>query len=532
MEGSTAAQQLYDEGQYQSCVQLCNLWREEERGYEVALLMGDALVQLRQHRRALLTYRGMLEGDLNPREAASVSTKAAACCVKLGGDEMDAEATRLLAAIPPESRGLSATLLLAQLKRKKASARSASQLYLAALQANPFCLEAITGYIESSRIAQLSQGGGASSTALQTWKTQMETLLRYYTEQLPAKMGASAGPALSRVTGWLRMQLSKATADYVGMRQIARELAGSGGGSGGGGAAAAMSSPYVMADIAESYYRVGRLVEAAALFKTIRTYDPCFTYGMDVYSTLLKNTGQMEELRSLADSLVDAAPETVEAWLVASVARSVSPAPDDVPMQYALKSVALSGGQSSRAFSYIASLLLTLEHMDNAVYFYQKALGLAKELPTYQGIVKAHIKGKDGRTALALAKEATQLFPNCASAWALIGLVYHGAQRYEQAKGHYETALKLDAQCTEALLHLCDLDCDERKYSTAIGRLTNAMPSDLVLLKLGTVFTSIHQYCMWPSFFFQLANIFPPGEYHYFIWCLTTGSLDHLILVR
>eukprot|EP01061_Rhynchopus_euleeides_P006152 TRINITY_DN15227_c0_g1_i2.p1 TRINITY_DN15227_c0_g1~~TRINITY_DN15227_c0_g1_i2.p1 ORF type:complete len:320 (+),score=122.91 TRINITY_DN15227_c0_g1_i2:104-961(+) len=249
-----------------------------------------------------------------------------------------------------------------------------------------------------------------------------------------------------------------------------------------------------MADVAESYYRVGRHVEAAALFKAIRTHDPCFTYGMDVYSTLLKATGQVDDLRALADTLVDAAPESVEAWIVASVARSTLPNSEDYPMQYALKAAALSGGQSSRAFSYIALLLVQAGHLENAVFFYVKALGLAKELSTYQGIVKAYVKRKDGRTALALAKESTQLFPNCATAWALMGLVYHVAQRYEHAKGHYQSALKLDAQCADALLHLCDLDCDERRYATAIARLKAALPSDLILLKLGSIYTSIHQY--------------------------------------
>eukprot|EP00754_Rhynchopus_humris_P001280 Rhum_TRINITY_DN10774_c0_g1::Rhum_TRINITY_DN10774_c0_g1_i1::g.40143::m.40143/K03354/APC7; anaphase-promoting complex subunit 7 len=565
MDLATCARELFNQGQHQSCVQLCSLLLLEARsaadtGAAAAEttagcheLLGDCLLALRQHRRARASFSDAADvlrsaGAAGTPAAYRVAEKAAEACVKIGDDGTDAEAAKLLCGVPSDARSLSATILLASIKRRRGSAKAASDLYYAALQKNPFCLDAVSAYLDTLRVACLQQqqpgaaaaGGagnasaaGAASTpaaGIALFHAKAAELLRLYqsmeaaaanalpaTPQHVSAAAAAAGddsddddffesggggggggrggravvPGMSRVSKWVEMQVKRVAADYEGVRDAAAVLCGGSvlGAARGGGS----PSVVVASEVAQAYYRSGKPAEAGALFEAIRSHDPFATHGMDVFSIILKQAGNLDMLRVLADTLVECAPEAVESWIVASVLRSATTPLDDHAIQYALKGVTLSGGTSSRACSYIASLWLSSGYSDNAVYYYLKALSLSKEVPTYQGIVKAYIKAKEARPALAMAKEAAVVFPSCASTWALVGWVYHNAQRHDQARDYYNRAMRIDPHCVEALMYLSELECEGRNFAAAIARLKGAVPSDTLLQQLGHIYISVRQ---------------------------------------
>ena len=557
MDLATCARELFNQGQHQSCVQLCSVLLLEARenanaGAAAAEstagcheLLGDCLLALRQHRRARTSFSDAADvlrgaGAASTPAAYRVAEKAAEACVKIGDDGTDTEAAKLLCGVPSEARSLSATILLASIKRRRGSAKAASDLYYAALQKNPFCLDAVSAYLDTLRVACLQQqpgsgaaGAGASAATpaagIALFHAKAAELLRLYQSMeaaaanaLPATpqhvaaaegddsdgddffegggggggggRGRAAVPGMSRVSKWVEMQVKRVAADYEGVRDSAAVLCGGSvlGAARGGGS----PSVIVASEVAQAYYRSGKPAEAGALFEAIRSQDPYATHGMDVFSIILKQAGNLDMLRVLADTLVECAPEAVESWIVASVLRSATTPLDDHAIQYALKGVTLSGGTSSRACSYIASLWLSSGYSDNAVYYYLKALSLSKEVPTYQGIVKAYIKAKEARPALAMAKEAAVVFPSCASTWALVGWVYHNAQRHDQARDYYNKAMRIDPHCVEALMYLSELECEGRNFAAAIARLKGAVPSDTLLQQLGHIYISVRQLGM------------------------------------
>ncbi|KAJ9465033.1 Anaphase-promoting complex subunit 7 [Diplonema papillatum] len=394
--------------------------------------------------------------------------RLAACCFEIGTDSMLKDAITHLTSINPSHRSVQTQMQLAQLYRCRGCAKLAADQYYEVIQRNKYCMEAITAYLETLRVALAQERGGGRE-----WHAAVEKLKSNY------ELGTS--PLDSVVRQWLKVQYNKLAAKPQQAVVAAREMR-------------CPNNIHVISDIAECYYRMSRPAEALALFKKVRTLDPYYTGGMDIYSTLLRYLGNIRELKRLAAEMLEFAPDAPETWICASVAKTATSDPHstDTPIEYALKATQ-RGPCFHRSYLLIASNLVAAGQTGSAIKYYIKAMSMSRDVPSYQGIVRAYVKDKNGRAALSCAKEATHLFPESASACALIGQVYHGLLKTKLARQHYNEALALDSNCTDALLPLCDLDCEEGKATRGIDRLKAEVPTEQILLKLASIYISLHE---------------------------------------
>ena len=483
---------LVRERQYQSAVQFGYLvtgvtdTRDMSiEGIEFTILIADALCKQKQFHRALNVYRSVAEKfKMKPFEVKPTNTdyfdnskpiqvpnklreKIASCCLEIKGELMEKEALEQLNQIEPDQRSLKTCMTLASLHRCRGSAKAAANCYLEAIQRNRYCLEAITGYMETTRIAiSLS-----SSTTGKVWSQTMETLLHTY------DCDPCSGVA-KLVRQWVDLHYFKICAKPQQAIATARQMTCPG-------------NLYIMSDVAECYYRMARSQEALILFEKIRAIDPHFIGGMDLFSTLLRNVGNINDLRKLADDTMSYAQESPETWIIASVAKSALSEPSDyTAIDYAMKAIPLSSC-FHRSYLLVASQLVAQGNTSEGICYFLKALSINKDVPAYQGIVRAYVKDNNGRAALAAAKESIDLFPESPVAWAMAGQVYHGLLKNKLARNHYNEALRLDSQCADAHLPLSDLDCEEGKQDDAIRRLSSEIPSEQLLLKLASIHAAL-----------------------------------------
>eukprot|EP01060_Flectonema_neradi_P027408 TRINITY_DN37017_c0_g1_i1.p1 TRINITY_DN37017_c0_g1~~TRINITY_DN37017_c0_g1_i1.p1 ORF type:complete len:531 (+),score=56.96 TRINITY_DN37017_c0_g1_i1:101-1693(+) len=452
---------------------------------EFTILVGDALFEQKQYQRSLALYRSVAEKfrmkpfETKPTNTAfdsipkpvqippSLREKIATCCLEIKGELMEKEAIEQLSLIDTEHRSLKICMTLASLHRCRGSAKTAANYYLEAVRTNAYCLEAIIGYMETTRVAM----SASASNSGKLWCQTMDTLRQTYDQD-------SCSSIAKLVRQWVDLQYYKICARPQQAITIARQ----------------MSSPgnlYIMNDVAECYYRMARSQEALVLFQKIRTADPYFINGMDLFSTLLRNIGNINELRKLADDTMGFAAQAPETWIIASVAKSaMTEASDYSSIDYAMRAVPLAPC-FHRSYLLVASQLVAQGNTSEGIRYFLKALSINKDVPAYQGIVRAYVKDNNGRAALAAAKESMDLFPESPVAWAMAGQVYHGLLKNKLARNHYNEALRLDPQCADAHLPLSDLDCEEGKQQDAIRRLTSEIPSEQLLLKLASIHVAL-----------------------------------------
>eukprot|EP01064_Diplonema_japonicum_P010086 TRINITY_DN1743_c0_g1_i1.p1 TRINITY_DN1743_c0_g1~~TRINITY_DN1743_c0_g1_i1.p1 ORF type:complete len:534 (+),score=75.51 TRINITY_DN1743_c0_g1_i1:96-1697(+) len=496
MEVLHEVRSLVEEGQYSSAAQLCGLGLGYVEGQEACELLtefGDALVGQRQFKRALLWYTHALDKykgkasplldrkttnfhktattskHKSPSVPVSLYEKLANCCMEVRGDPMENDALEYFKCIDEHNRTLKTHMAMATLYRGRGNVRSSSDHYLRAIQKNQYCLDAVNGYIETSRIAMANEGQA------RMWDATVKKICDSY------EAAAQSGSKLARqVHQWIVMQYCKHSAKPAEAIAVAKGIR-------------SPLNTYITSSVAECYYRLAKPIEALSLFNKVRSIDPYFTGGMDIFSTLLRHLGQIAELNKLASECLDAAPSSPETWIVASVAKSGnSEQSADTVISYALKAIPLSPC-FHRSYLFIASHLVSAGRTQEAIKYYMKALNINRYIPSYQGIVRAYVRDKNGKAALAYAKEATDIFPSSAPAWALLGQVYHCLLKVKLARDHFTKALGIDSQCVDALLPLCDLDCEEGKHSKAINRLNSEIPSEQLLLKKAAIYSALSQ---------------------------------------
>lgn len=109
------------------------------------------------------------------------------------------------------------------------------------------------------------------------------------------------------------------------------------------------------------------------------------------------------------------------------------------------------------------------------------------------------------KEALHVAKEALKLTPHHPRALTFVGAVLQRAGELEKARKAFETALSKDAKSVEAILALCSVFCQQKKYSVALQHLERYLPyhntdwmhtriGDIYMLANGDLMKAHHHY--------------------------------------
>eukprot|EP01065_Artemidia_motanka_P048552 TRINITY_DN7843_c0_g3_i1.p1 TRINITY_DN7843_c0_g3~~TRINITY_DN7843_c0_g3_i1.p1 ORF type:complete len:568 (+),score=190.36 TRINITY_DN7843_c0_g3_i1:52-1704(+) len=501
-DGVAAVHALLASRQWKSAELLCG-FLEGDPGCDRSALhtaLGDACYGQRQYHRALHHYKAAADavqraapppsprvpfGDISVNSApavamgmrkpvprvteAELSLRIARAYNELGHGYDDLAIAELQRCADTAGT-LESTMLLASLCRRRGSHQAAADQYWAALHMNPFCLEALRAWVELQRMIlwnDSSAGGGRG------WDGVMAKLRKLFVgredgEQRPRQ------PLVSALLKWAEVQKLRVAGQFREALDTACSI---------------MPERVVlpaMADQAESYYRLGRNEEALAVCRRMRTADPLCVAGFDVCAMLLSRLGRRSDLERLATDMLQKAPYTEEAWVIAAVARPPGDkdAVDRVLLEFTERAIQLNPA-SSRGYLIAAKELIRGRMCDQARAYYQAAQRVSRDVTSYQGLVTSYLQEKDLQTALRYAKDAVSLFPGSPQSHATLGLVQRRMQRGGRAKEAYQKALQLDPRLTDAVIGLAAIEFDEGSRGAAMERLRAAERTEAVFVEMG-----------------------------------------------
>ncbi|GBG83456.1 hypothetical protein CBR_g37168 [Chara braunii] len=467
---------------------------------EILVYYGDALFGKKEYRRALNVYRQALQlCRVSPRSSyfargAGGGTKLAGSGgggastpgqgyaapsgipegevkFKMGLCHLAVKETRSalaeLETIPSRSRTLRINLTLAKLYHQTGYDRAAVASYRECLRQCPYVLEAIVA------LAQL----GCSAKEIQLLLPQPQT-----------KNGRASNDQFDP-SRWLQRfaeaHCAAASHDSKGAIEHFTALA--------------MRFPgnlHILLETAKAETAAGRLDDAINTYQKARAVDQYNMDCMDEYAIVMRQKGNLMEVNRLTHELLNIDARRPEAWVASAVYWESK---DDKvrALSYVDKSVRVDD-RHVPSFIIKGNLSLALNRSDSAVTAFRKAQALKPDLRAYQGLVRAYLSIPKHKEALCTAREAMKAMPQSAWAMALVGDVYaHHSDSRDKARKFYESALRLDASCMDAVLSLAELNHMESRNEEAaaiLQRYLRSTATDALHAKLAQVLASTNKF--------------------------------------
>ncbi|KAJ1618388.1 hypothetical protein T492DRAFT_1093075 [Pavlovales sp. CCMP2436] len=407
--------QLVEQGMYDSA---CLLGEFLPASVNTCVHYADALVGKGEHRRAIAFYREALQGARSKAARNSSGGTLAAegpdseCDIKLriakchlagaggarGGTGRDVRsAITSLESIPLRSCAPAASLLLGKLYQTTGIERAAQAAYKEVVRLQPMAIEAAVA------LAQLG---------------------------VPVREILSAQP-LHASLPWLVQLLHAHSAAGVCDFSRAHE------------AFSALAShfersPHVLLHCARAAALRGREEEALSAYARLRKIDSSALDGIDRYALLLAGRERLAELNVLCTDILACDRSRPEPWVAVAVFWSHK-GERARALEYCERALTLDDRHAC-AHQLKGSLLLASSRPEQAIYSLRKANAIRGELECFVALVDAYTRVEMTREALAAAREAAALMPNCARAHALIGRVLlampYGANKARREEIH------------------------------------------------------------------------------------------------
>ncbi|XP_065682597.1 anaphase-promoting complex subunit 7 isoform X2 [Hydra vulgaris] len=379
--------------------------------YQILILYGDSLYKEGDYKMAELQYCDALK-------------------LRKSLDRIKSQ-QRQLESIDQKQRTSQINMMLAKLYQKHGMERSAITCYKDVLRLEPLALEAATALLDLG-------------TPLQE------------VQSLVCKIGApSFTPEwlIQYIKGYASVSLNKNLKALQVFKPLENQTL--------------KNNPFLIAQIAESYFKAGDIENAKLTYERIRLVNKYYIKGMDIYAQLLADDNQKSELQMLSQDLLEINDQSVECWVTlayysfccAQKARAV----------YFAQKAHVTDVTNIQALLLKASLLHSLNKTQEALIHFREAIRLdPKRFDSYSGLVDCHISTKKLKDGLFIARNAHKTIGTNARTLTLCAKVYaEETQTLEKAKSMLKKALSSDASYVPATIILAEVLIKEKLYNEA-----------------------------------------------------------------
>ncbi|EKX43773.1 hypothetical protein GUITHDRAFT_110228 [Guillardia theta CCMP2712] len=429
---------------------------EDARSTEVYMVNAEALHGLGEYLRAAEVYKQahecLSEAEQKGEEGAKVLQAMAECYGK--GDQQRKQLATLLS-IPEELRTVRVHVEIAKLQHRAGAADKALSALKSALDDAPLAIEMIEELV---------------------WAGQSEEEIMSHFRCMVEK-------------GWLldfiRARVQHAMYDYKGALHSYKQVA-----------EAFPENLEVMSGMATCQLHTRDVVGATKAFERVHEKDRHYLDRMEEYGSALKATGSSAKLNIVGYELVNVSPQRPEGWIVCSMYMECQEE-KELALEYAERAIQVAP-RSSAALIQRGRIQLDAEKYDLALMSFREALGIAKSIHAYQGLVRGYIGARRVKEAITTARESLQQMPKNAQAFKLVGLAL--AQLPEgvsKAKTAFERAIQLDPTCPESVLELVDILEEENKLQESVEvmeRFVSKTESDVAHCRLGDLYLKLGRF--------------------------------------
>ncbi|KAH9096578.1 hypothetical protein Ae201684P_013244 [Aphanomyces euteiches] len=496
---------LMQEGEYSSVAHLgsifCSLVPSSRnplpQSYDMHEMYAEALVHKQEYKRALRYFSSCLSlkfpktaksGTMTSTEA-ELRFKMAKCMFHI--DDIQA-AVKTLDLVHAEVCTLGMNMLLGKLHTIQGLTRKAEAAYVAALEQNPYALEATIALAELAGRNEECSPTNMEDCQIVNLYTQLGNTQKIH------PMDASWMQQL--VNGHVHLHahdLQNALNGFEAMDDIVSR------------------SLHTHLYKGKIYLELECLEVAMSCFVQARQCDVSNVELMDIFALLLQQAGLTVQLNryvstprdkklkinSLVRDLFAITEVRPEPWLAAACYSDLK---GDRATALQLCDRAISIDPSfSRSYLMRGRIHLALGRPEHAVAAFSNASKLEKSIEAYEGMVEGLRaicqKGLDKyMDAMNVARLAMMFMPHSPRAFLLLGSVFSlKPESRDQARKAFEKALEMQRQSLRAHFGLVDLLILESNYDEAIyrlERLSQLYARDVVFVKLGDVYTLNRNY--------------------------------------
>jgi len=234
-------------------------------------------------------------------------------------------------------------------------------------------------------------------------------------------------------------------------------------------------NPSVLCDLAIACYLSGDRESAMQHFKSCHLQDPLWLPGMDLYSYLLCEDEQKDELDKLSSSLFSASklhPEPLVAMgYLAKLRGEIEKA-----IYLAARATELDASCIQALLLKGVSLRMLGESKKIAVLHFRQALTLApNRIDCYSELVNCYVEDQRNNEALNIAKTALDSVGYTPDSLVLCASTLVSDSAYDQAVRMVERALNINPHHLGAIQLRCSIALRQEKYADAIKLLEEAV---------------------------------------------------------
>eukprot|EP01156_Anaeramoeba_ignava_P022336 Anaeramoba_ignava/c20532_g2_i1.p1 GENE.c20532_g2_i1~~c20532_g2_i1.p1 ORF type:complete len:537 (+),score=141.26 c20532_g2_i1:17-1627(+) len=409
----------------------------DENNEELLILYGNILKKRKQYHKALKYYSKAYEKKekkKKPKEKEKeeeekikgyeLQFKIGKCNAKTGNIS---EAIQVIKEIPSNFRSVKMETFLGHLYLRQGSQRAAVSCFLTALSKKPEAIEVAV------ILLKLGFDGEKLASFYETQPIWLRQLIN-------AKGYMLKGKNMLASTHFQNLEKTK----FKGNKFLA-------------------------SDIGSMQANQKLIQQSLVTFKELISRDKFFIYNMDVYADLLSQTRNLNELNSLATTMLISTTNHPQPWIASSLV-FYSLGEEKKVIECLDKAIEISPNYD---FSYLikSRVLFEIGRNEEAGKALVRAFLLYPRFEAYELFVKLYISSSRFVEAMAKAREANKKFPGIQSS-ILIGIsLANFIDKKQQARALLNKVMEENSNCVDALITLAQLDNEENKFDEAIEKL-------------------------------------------------------------